>query len=240
MNLHTDGKLFTETIRAASQHTGINSIFIEKDYWITFVLAQFSKSAYASRAVFKGGTSLSKGYGLINRFSEDLDIALLNVEDISANEIKTILRALEKEMTVGLKEKHVPALSSKGSRFRKSVFEYPGIHPENNSNTLIVEVNSFANPFPFQPLTITSFIYHFLIQTENQHFIQPYNLSPFQVNVLNKEQTLIEKLVSLIRFSFGLNPKDNIASKIRHFYDLYYLMNDPQCAAFVASPQFKT
>lgn len=78
MNLHNDIKLFGETIRAASHQTGIKDEFVEKDYWITLVLHQLSKSKYAEQTVFKGGTSLSKGYGLINRFSEDVDIAIIN------------------------------------------------------------------------------------------------------------------------------------------------------------------
>ncbi len=47
MNLHTDTKLFSETIRATSQHTGIREVFIEKDYWITLVLSQLAKSKYS-------------------------------------------------------------------------------------------------------------------------------------------------------------------------------------------------
>ncbi|MCF8355690.1 MAG: nucleotidyl transferase AbiEii/AbiGii toxin family protein [Melioribacteraceae bacterium] len=74
MNLHSDKKLFSDTIRAAADQLNINEVFIEKDYWISLVLQRLSKSKYAAQAVFKGGTSLSKGFGLIERFSEDVDI----------------------------------------------------------------------------------------------------------------------------------------------------------------------
>lgn len=239
MNLHTDTKLFSDTVRATAQHTGIREVFVEKDYWITLVLFQLAQSNYANQMVFKGGTSLSKGYGLINRFSEDVDIAIIDGQSKSGNEVKTIIRAVEKEMTAGLTEKYVEGISSKGSRFRKSIFEYPGIDPVNTANTLIVEINSFANPFPFQRLVIKSFSYEFLIQTGNEAMAAQYGLHPFEVNVLNKEQTLLEKLTSLIRFSFDQNPVQSVAAKIRHFYDLYYLMNDAECAAFIGSPRFK-
>jgi hypothetical protein len=59
------------------------------------------------------------------------------------------------------------------------------------------------------------------------------------VNVLSKEQTLLEKVVSLIRFSFKENTVESISEKIRHFYDLYYLMKNAECIAFVASDSFK-
>ena len=64
MKLHTaDTKFFSDTIRAASQYLKINEVFVEKDYWITLVLSRLSKTKYASETVFKGGTSLSKGFG---------------------------------------------------------------------------------------------------------------------------------------------------------------------------------
>lgn len=48
---------------------------IEKDWWVTMVLKALFQTPYAPYLLFKGGTSLSKGWQLINRFSEDIDIA---------------------------------------------------------------------------------------------------------------------------------------------------------------------
>lgn len=79
MTLHTDAALFSEILDAASQSTtegglGIEKLFIEKDYWISKVLKQLSIIDKEQRAIFKGGTSLSKVYGIGNRFSEDIEI----------------------------------------------------------------------------------------------------------------------------------------------------------------------
>jgi len=82
-------------------------------------------------------------------------------------------------------------------------------------------------------------LFDFLIQTKNEEYIDQYDLQPFELNVLSKEQTLMEKMVSLIRFSYEENTVKSISEKIRHFYDLYYLMKNPECAAFVASDAFK-
>jgi predicted nucleotidyltransferase component of viral defense system len=87
MNLHHDIKLFSDTLRAASRHLDIKLEFVEKDYWITLVLSRLSKSKYVTESVFKGVTSLSKGYHLIERFSEDVDIAIINDNAKSGNEI---------------------------------------------------------------------------------------------------------------------------------------------------------
>ena len=240
MKLHTaDTKFFSDTIRAASQHLGINEVFIEKDYWITLVLNRLSNTKFASETVFKGGTSLSKGFGLINRFSEDVDIAIIKSEDKSGNVVKNIIRTVEKEITAELKEVNIEGVTSKGSRFRKSVFEYPSIDTKYQNNRLIVEINSFANPFPYQQCSINSFIYDFLKGTNNSEYIEQYALHPFTINVLKKEQTLLEKIVSLIRFSFAEDTIPSISTKIRHFYDLYFLMNDSECKESINSVNFK-
>jgi predicted nucleotidyltransferase component of viral defense system len=239
MKLHQDSKLFSDTIRAAAQHLNIKLEFVEKDYWITLVLCKLSRSKFCDISVFKGGTSLSKGYNLIERFSEDVDLAIIDDGSSSGNQVRTIIRTLEKEITNGLNEVSATGITSKGSRFRKSVFEYPSINKINLGNNLIVEINSFANPFPYKRLTIKSMVYDFLIQTGYETYINQFDLNPFEVNVLSEEQTLLEKLASLIRFSFNPNPIDSVSQKIRHFYDLYYLMNKTDCALFVSSQSFK-
>ena len=96
MKLHHDIKLFSDLLRAASDHLHIKLEFVEKDYWITSVLLHLAKSKYVDTSVFKGGTSLSKGYNLIDRFSEDIDIAIINDKGKKGNEIKTIIRSIEK------------------------------------------------------------------------------------------------------------------------------------------------
>lgn len=239
MTLHLEKKLFHELINLTAVKLKINPIFIEKDYWITVVLKRLAESKFESESVFKGGTSLSKGYELIERFSEDVDIALINNNAKTGNEIKSIIRSIEKEMTKDLSELQVAGVTSKGSRFRKSVFEYESTNTKNQSNKLIVEVNSFANPFPFKRLVIKSLMFDFLTQSQNEKYIEQFSLEPFEVNVLNKEQTLLEKTVSLIRVSFESNPVESISKKVRHFYDLYFLMNDAECDEFVKSNKFK-
>ena len=65
--------LFQESARVR----GMNPTVIEKDFWVCWVLKQlFGDSELGSRMVFKGGTSLSKVFGLLDRFSEDIDLVL--------------------------------------------------------------------------------------------------------------------------------------------------------------------
>ncbi|GHS85863.1 hypothetical protein FACS1894201_06080 [Bacteroidia bacterium] len=61
---------FNEHIRLIATHFGILPEFIEKDYWITLIFNNLSQYLHANSVVFKGETSLTKEYRLINRFSE--------------------------------------------------------------------------------------------------------------------------------------------------------------------------
>ena len=59
-----------------AENKGIVDNAVEKDYWVSMVLRAIFSLSYAAAFVFKGGTSLSKGWGLIERFSEDIDLAI--------------------------------------------------------------------------------------------------------------------------------------------------------------------
>jgi hypothetical protein len=243
MNLHNETETFKAAIQESSDYFEIRDYLIEKDYWITFVLSQLAKSTFVKSVVFKGGTSLSKAFQLIDRFSEDVDIAVMSQPEWTGNKIKTLIRSVEKKITSDLIETESPGITSKGSRFRKSVYHYPTVlkstKAEDISDKLIVEINSFANPYPNQQATIQSMIGEYFQINGALDIIEKYNLQQFGLNVLDKRQTLLEKLVSLVRFSFDKKPIQGVAGKIRHFYDLHYLMQDEDCLSFVNRKSFK-
>lgn len=75
-------------IQAVSQAKQIDEASAEKDWWVTAVLYAMFHTSISEYLLFKGGTSLSKGWNIINRFSEDIDLALsrdyfLNVKKLS-------------------------------------------------------------------------------------------------------------------------------------------------------------
>ncbi len=64
-------------ITEAAARLGLHPVIIEKDFWVTWTLARlFEQEPLRSGLVFKGGTSLSKVFGVINRFSEDIDLSI--------------------------------------------------------------------------------------------------------------------------------------------------------------------
>ena len=73
MNLHDDREVFEELIAGTANELAIPTNIIEKDYHVTIALKALSEKI--DDMVFKGGTSLTKCYQLLDRFSEDIDIS---------------------------------------------------------------------------------------------------------------------------------------------------------------------
>lgn len=74
INLPEDEKL--TILSNIAEEKGIKENAVEKDFWVSMVLKAMFSLGYSDNLVFKGGTSLSKGWGLIERFSEDCDLAI--------------------------------------------------------------------------------------------------------------------------------------------------------------------
>jgi len=242
MNLHENSGAFEDAIRAASDHLEMRTVFVEKDYWVTFLLSRLSKSVHSDEIVFKGGTSLSKVFKLIARFSEDVDLAILKSEGQTATQIRNLIRKVEKDLVSGFNEVHLEGITSKQTRYRKTVYNYnKTISPESDlgiQELLILEINSFANPVPFKRMLVSSLIEQFLSETIQLDTIEKYGLQSFELNVLVLESTLIEKILSLIRLSFFDDNIDKLKSKVRHFYDLYFLSISDTCREYLHTKDF--
>ena len=146
--LHLDPESFMDLVQTSSEDLKIPVQLIEKDYYISEILRALSKSSYSQQIVFKGGTSLSKAYLLIDRFSEDVDFAVIS-ENMSGNQVKMLLSNLMKEVTAGLTEDKSFSDISKGSKYRKQAFSYDaqvGLDVSVNPipSRIIVEISAFA------------------------------------------------------------------------------------------------
>jgi hypothetical protein len=132
---------------------------------------------------------------------------------------------------------------SKGSEFRKTVYNYAklknGDFGHANSN-IIVELNSFAQPHPYQLQEISSYVSEFLLGKADDVIVE-YELEPFSVNVLDYRRTFCEKLSAIARASHESDKNfDELKKKIRHLYDLYYLMQEEEIIQFLNSDDFVT
>ena len=77
MKLHENAADFESAVQITAQNLDIRELYIEKDYWLTFLLKKVALFQERVHVVFKGGTSLSKAYGILRRFSEDIDLSIL-------------------------------------------------------------------------------------------------------------------------------------------------------------------
>jgi predicted nucleotidyltransferase component of viral defense system len=153
MKLHEDKTLFTQLLNFSANALNIRPEFIEKDYWLTRALQRLAQNPNVEKVVFKGGTSLSKAYRLTNRFSEDIDIAVIDADSFSGNQLKMLIKRLAKDMASELEEIVIPNVTSKGSCFYKAIYQYQNVVGLTSSvvktGQLLIEINTYANPYPY-------------------------------------------------------------------------------------------
>lgn len=222
MNLHEDKDVWLELVHITADHFAIPAVYVEKDYWVTWVLRNLSLSVFRDRLIFKGGTSLSKAHKLIHRFSEDIDLAA-HVTGMSGSQVKQFIRDAEATLVEGLNYiPNHPAESKHGS-FRKTWHNYPRLIAGDfaqASPQLLLEINAFTTPEPFSPMLIKTLIAEALMQLGHTTLAERYGLVGFSVNVLNIERTVAEKIMGLVRASREKAPDVALKSRIRHIYDL--------------------
>lgn len=77
-----------------------------------------------------------------------------------------------------------------------------------------------------------------MVARDQQQMIVGNGLEPFEVKVLLPERTLCEKIMSLVRFSYGDNPVQDLRMKIRHTYDLHKMLENDMLHGFFYGPEF--
>lgn len=243
LKLHDNKDVFDELVSRAASHFEISELYVEKDYWVTMVLMRLSQSEFRDFLVFKGGTSLSKSYKIIQRFSEDVDLAVFPV-GLSGNQIKKRIKAAENAITYDLVRQERHPNESLGSQFRKTYHQYPSDdHHEKDfgqvSPSILLEINAFAEPSPHHLRSIQSLVGEYLESISKYELVREYALSPFEVNVLSVERTCVEKIIGLVRACREENYVDRLREKIRHVYDLCMILRDCDQRAYINSPEFK-
>jgi len=244
MTLHQSPE-FGEILLATAQQLGLPEAFVEKDYWVTYVLRALADSPYREQLVFKGGTALSKAYGLVERFSEDVDLAIAGTEGWTGGQVKKLMDAGAKHITQGLTSVVEPGVTVRGSHFRKTLHQYPAtIDPaaggQVRPGVVLLEVNAFARPHPSQWRPVQSYASQFLTHRGELELVEQHGLGPFELLVLALERTLVEKILALVRAGYAPDPLAELQAKIRHAYDLHQLLQQPSLLEFLTSPAFET
>lgn len=217
-NLHNNKELFNDVIIATSNVLNIEPAIIEKDYYVTLLLKRINEKC--PDIIFKGGTSLSKCFKIINRFSEDIDIGL-NVDKATEGmrkNLKTIIKESIQELGFILDN---PESILTRTYYNKYQIKYP----ISETTTFIkpylyVETAIFMKPFPFEIKEADTYIYRFLKEQNQADIIKEYDLYPFNIKVQTLDRTFIDKIFAL--GDYYLTNKTKGYS--RHLYDLYKIM----------------
>jgi len=243
MRLHENIELYRDAIVATAQMKNLPEIYVEKDYWVTVALHAIFTSEVGSYAVFKGGTALSKCFSVIDRFSEDIDIVLLKEGSESGNLLKNRLKKISETVAAILPEIEAPGITNKFGMIRKTAHTYQH-HFDGKfgqvRDIIILETTWLGSFEPYTTANVNSFVAEMMEATGQSALVEEYNLQPFQVNILSKERTLCEKIMSLVRFSFTPDPITDLSNKVRHIYDIHKLLSMDDMIAFFNSDEFES
>jgi hypothetical protein len=230
--------------------TGLPVQAIEKDWWVVQTLQRVFSCSVAAHTVFKGGTSLSKAWNLIDRFSEDIDLALdRKILGFDKAMTGAQVSRLRKQSFHYISEKFYPELKAK---FKQAGFDqvtvqlaeirdtdqdpliievyYPGI---TNSSAYIqprvlVEIGSRSLMEPYTPKSFSSLV-------GELYKGEPFADAPIMVPTVNPERTFLEKIFLLHEEFQKTGDKIRVDRLSRHLYDIEKMMDTPFAAEALAN-----
>lgn len=216
MYLHSEKDLFRDVITETNAQTGIAESIIEKDYYVTMILKLLA--IRNPDIVFKGGTSLSKCFHLINRFSEDIDITFSeHIGESRRKKLKyNILKPISDELGMPIRN-WISIESDKDYNYYlygyEPVTDLPaeGILPDVKLETALVSYS-----FPTEERAVDSIIYG-VIKDSAPDIISGYGLAPFTMKVQSVTRTFIDKIFALCDYYMEKKTK----RYSRHLYDLH-------------------
>ncbi len=236
---------FEQVVLAASEHfheRGLRSAIIEKDYYVTEAL-RIIAGTVGEKTIFKGGTSLSKGWNLIGRFSEDIDIFL----DPLAFDPALGRRAIDRELRA-LRDSLAahPALTflrgesrTLGGFGRSDRFAYAQRFggPGEVAGRVLVEAGTASGRQPTATVELRSYVATFL--TERDLSLDTEDEGGFPMRLLHFRRTFVEKLFA-IHGKVELLKRDGrrLGSYARHYYDLFCLTAQPDVVAMLTSDEY--
>lgn len=241
MKLHENSTLFRQAVQFTADKVKIPSIYIEKDYWVTYALFTIFSNQIGKDTIFKGGTALSKCFNLIDRFSEDIDLVVLRREGESDGKMKSKLKAISNAIESVLPEVAIEGITNKKGMNRKTAHGYNKAFKGDYGqvrDVIVLESTWLGYHEPYTSKRICSFVGQMMLDNNQSVLAEENGILPFNVLTLEPVRTICEKIMSLVRFSYGENPMDDLKQKIRHTYDLHQLLQRKEYSDFFNSPAF--
>jgi len=229
----TKRRAYAET----AEKTGLSAFAAEKDWWVVQTLSVVFGMDVSAHLVFKGGTSLSKGWGIIDRFSEDVDLALdrafLGFDGELSKKQRSNLRKqtglyvdnvfypklIEKFEIKGFTDVRLELVKEKESdRDRKIIIYYPNVIEAPGYLQPAVQIEISCRSLR-EPFTMRSIIPHLDDVFPDANFIQP----PAIIPTVNPERTFLEKIFLLHEEFHRPVEKRRVNRLSRHLYDVVKL-----------------
>jgi hypothetical protein len=230
-----------DSIAVVAEARGLPVSAVEKDWWVTLVLRALFSTPYASSLLFKGGTSLSKGWNLIERFSEDIDLAL-NRETIdekyrgklSSRQLQKLREDSEQFTKATLRNALHTALNT--MNIATGHFEIIHDGEAHSDPHLLVNYRSLYERLPYLPPSVK-------IEVSTRSLMEPWSNRPIQsfigahyegnnfaetpVNIPTVEprRTFLEKAFLLHEEFLKEAGQVRVTRMSRHLYDLEKLMD---------------
>lgn len=241
INFYKVDKVEKEAVfNAIAAKYGMKPFAVEKDWWVSRTLEIIFQMEIAKHLVFKGGTSLSKAWKLINRFSEDIDLAIDRgfFEGYQGNISKTKIRKLRKEAGVYTTETFFKNLEEEFIKRGFNNLEFKIVESgESDQDPRVLEIY-YSNVIPAlttyilprvqievscrslrEPFSIKSFG----SLVDEEYFDREFAVPLFAVPTVDAERTLLEKLFLLHEEFQRPGEKIRVNRLSRHLYDIYHL-----------------
>jgi len=247
LHCHRD---FKDLIMIVSEEKGIDPVLVEKDYWIMHGLYGLQQAGYQFE--LKGGTSLSKGYQVIDRFSEDIDIHIHppahlgineNPKNNKPNNVKKRLAfydQLAQALTIDGFEKIERDVTYDDTRnyrsggirlFYPSFFDaVPGI-----KEGVLLEVG-FNTVTPNSPVDISSWA----LKRAEQAQVPVRNNTAIGILCYDLRYTFVEKLQTIVtKYRLMLKTQQMQVNFLRQYYDVYQLLQLKEVQDFLKTQEYQ-
>ena len=219
MYLHEDRETFRDLILQVADKNGRTPMVVEKDYYVTLILRLLAEKL--EQCVFKGGTSLSKGFHVIDRFSEDIDITF--DEHIGESRRKKLKNVVLKEISDELGMPIVNWADTQSDRdYNAYLFSYESVfelEDDRMPQYVKVETALGSYSFPTEVVEIRNYVGDYLTERQREDLMEQFSLGRFTMKLQALERTYIDKVFALC--DYYIQGKSKRYS--RHLYDIYKL-----------------
>lgn len=240
---------FDQLLAVVANDRGLDPMLVEKDYWIMHGLWGLQVQDFVFE--LKGGTSLSKGFGVIHRFSEDIDIRIEPPADmdvkIGRNQDKPAHIASRKAYYDELAKRiSIPGIDSveRDTFFDDDKMRSAGIRLSYSPRAaalagvkdgILLELG-FDDTAPNRPVTISSWALDFAIDRG----VQVFDNRAVDVPCYAPTHTFVEKLQTIsTKYRRLAEAKEFPANFLRHYYDVYCLLDLKEVQEFMKNPAYQ-